>query len=99
MQCNRDLLNASFSGDFCEISRESSGRLEKNISIEMGKIVSNYKKCRGGRNRELNKKLLYISILRKELVSIQDLRQELEDTKLVIQEWKNKFEKMQHLKN
>ncbi|XP_048587411.1 uncharacterized protein LOC125570187 [Nematostella vectensis] len=69
----------------------SSGRLEENLRRETGKVLSLYKKCKGGRNRrELDKRYAEFSILSKELESISKLRDEYEDVNLELQEWKNK---------
>ncbi|EDO31028.1 predicted protein [Nematostella vectensis] len=73
------------------IAKGSSGRLEENLRRETGKVLSLYKKCKGGRNRrELDKRYAEFSILSKELESISKLRDEYEDVNLELQEWKNK---------
>jgi len=95
-----ELLNATVPGGCWAIATESSGRLEENLRKEMGKIVSLYKKCKGGRNRkELDKRYAEFSVLTKELVSITKLREEYDDISMELEEWKNKCIDLESEKN
>lgn len=85
-----DFLNAS-TGAWFQVNRETGNRIQGRLEREAGAVASKYKKTKGSRREKLNYKSYTLSIYHNELLSVDELKEELDLTQRELSDWKNKY--------
>ena len=93
------LLNYFIPGHYFQIGVISSYRINSLLSKKVRTVVSMYHKAKNGRERnQLNEKCYTISIAADELVSFEDVEQELKSNREEIEEWRTKAANLEEKK-
>ena len=86
-----DFLNATVPGGWFKVSRETGFRIQGRLEREAGAVASKYRQTKGRKREQLNSKFLTLTILKTELVSVEEVERELHLTINDLSEWKKKY--------
>ena len=86
-----DFLNATVPKSWFRVSRETGYRIQGRLEREAGIVASKYRQTKGRKREQLNSKCLTLSILKPELVSIEEIERDLHTTRDELSDWKKKF--------
>jgi hypothetical protein len=92
MVCNYqyiDFLNASTIGAWFKVRK--GDRIEGRLERESGSVATKYRQTKGRKKEQLNHKYLTLCIYNNELVSFDELEEELDCTRNELLEWRNKY--------
>ena len=95
-----DLLNSWIPRRWFQISRATGFRIQGRLGRKVCSVTNRYEKASGSiKKKELDGKTLSLSILVHELVSIEDIKDNIAQAKDLVEEWRRRYSELKKNKD